>query len=64
MATKIDTKELGMQEQLASIRRHLAEIDQREVQTAYEPKKFWISAVLAAAGLMGGGAALMGIVLR
>lgn len=63
MATQIDPKELTMQEQLASIRRHLAEIDQRKVQTEYEPLKFWVSATLAAAALMGAGAAVTGLII-
>ncbi len=54
MATQIEPKELNMQEQMTSIRRHLAEIDQRQVETIYEPRKFWLSAVVASSGLIVG----------
>jgi len=61
MATQIDPKEIDLQEQMASIRRHMAEIDQRQIETKFEPRKFWLSAVATAAGLLGAGAAIGGV---
>jgi hypothetical protein len=78
MATQIDPKELDLQAQMASIRRDLAEIaerqdaqrhinaeiEQRQVQTKFEAGRFYVSAVLAAAGLLGAGAAIGGLIVN
>ena len=47
MAMKVEPKEPGLQEQLAKIRRDMAEINQRQVQTLYEPWKLALGGVIA-----------------
>ena len=65
MATQIDPKDLDLQEQLARIRKMIdesdkarAESNKAQIETKFEPLKFYVSAALGAAGLMGAGAAL------
>jgi len=57
MATQADPKELDLQEQLASIRRHMAEIDQRQTETRLEPWKVALGGVTSGAALFAAAAA-------
>ena len=57
MATQIDPKELDMQAQFARIRRDMAEINQRNVQTTLEPWKLVAGGVTSGAALFAAAAA-------
>ncbi len=70
MATQLDNKELDIQEQLASIRRHMAEIDQRYVETEltrqnmrYEPIKLLAAGLTAGAAIFAAGATFVKLFL-
>ncbi len=63
MATQLDPQELDLQEQLASIKRHMAEIDQRQKETSLEPAKLVVQAGVMIAALLGAGAAVAALFL-
>ena len=53
----MDPKEIDLQEQMASIRRHMAEIDQRQVETKLEPWKLVTGGITSGAALFAAAAA-------
>ena len=54
---------LDVQEQIARIDRELATHDSLRQQIYLEPRKFWTSAIIAAAALLGAGAAIGGLLV-
>lgn len=64
MATQADSKEIDLQAQLAKIRRNIAEINRREVETRFESRKFYLSAIATAAGLLAAGATIGGVAVK
>jgi len=54
---------LDIQEQIARIDRELATHDSLRQHIYFEPRKFWASALTAAAALLGAGAAIGGLLV-
>jgi hypothetical protein len=58
MATRLDHERLDFDEQIVRIEKMIVEIQSTRLTLKFEPRKMFIQATLAAAALLGAGAAL------